>query len=117
MREDVGSGKSIQRRECQTNKRRLWLGMIFWSEAHLDCLLWSSNLLEQTGGCRTYSIILFETRQRFTGVHVHDRLLRLSSEGMGMVAKALLSCGEANFADGWRLSTNGEGRPNIILGA
>lgn len=34
-----------------------------------------------------------------------------------MVAKALLSCGEANFADRWRLSTNGEGRPNIILGA
>lgn len=74
MREDVGSGKSIQRRECEANKRRLWLGMIFWSQAHLDCLLWSSNLLEQTGGCRAYPIILFETRQRFTGVHVHDRL-------------------------------------------
>src|SRR5277367_1638155 len=98
MREDVGSGKSIQRRECETNKRRLWLGMIFWSQAHLDCLLWSSNLLEQTGGCRTYSISLFETHQGFTGVHVHDRLC----------AKALLGCGEANFADRWRLSTNGE---------
>src|SRR5436309_11602679 len=102
MREGVGSGKSIQRRECETNKRRVWLGLIFWSQVHLDCPLWSSNLLEQTGRYRTYSIILFETRQRFTGVHVHDHFMRLSFGGMGMVAKALLSCGEAKFADWWR---------------
>jgi hypothetical protein len=82
MREDVGSGKSMQRRECETNKRRFWLGMILW---------------EQTGGCLTYSVILFETRQRFTSVHVHDRFCASLPEEWEMVAKALLSCGEAQF--------------------
>jgi hypothetical protein len=85
--------------------------MIFWSQTHLDCLLWSSSLLEQTSGHRTYSIILFETRQRFIGVHVRDRLcpsLLEEWEWLRRLSSAVESqfCGQVAAEDKWGRSAD-----------
>jgi hypothetical protein len=82
--------------------------MIFWS---LDCLLWSSNLLERTGGCRTLSTILFEIRQRFTGFHVHDRHAPSLPEEWEWLRRLSSAVERPILRIRWRLTTNGEGRP------